>query len=200
MDSHDFYSRICTGFCSAWLMMSVSVRFGTYPGAYPKLSWLPLSQQERPNCWILSQSFVSRRLYYREISLVPILSPPPSWMGTDISMSCAVWALEPVNFSADAHQFSSLTHQSSSVASEHQRRRHKHGPNPWSRSQWDSPCYKIWRAVSDFLLRRAKRKPQRSLGRRRVHRCALLYIFGVCARSGNPTKWACCITAGDTRP
>lgn len=53
-------------------MMSVIVRFGTYPGAHPKLSWLPLSQQEEPNCWILSQSFgytTERYRLFRSYSL-----------------------------------------------------------------------------------------------------------------------------------
>lgn len=61
------------------------------------------------------------------------------------------------------------------------------------------PCNKIWWTVSNFLLRRARcnRSARCSdAGSPVVLQCTYL----VCAWSGNPTKWLCCITARDTRP
>lgn len=128
---------------------------------------------------------------------------PPSWKGSDIK---AWWRFRqpsnpstPLNISTDAPQFPTPARLSSDVELRHQRRKHKHGPDPRSHSQWDSPCNKIWWTVSNFLLRRAKCNHSArcsDAGSPVVFYCTYL----VCVRSGNPTKWLCCITAWDTRP
>lgn len=104
-----------------------------------------------------------------------------------------------LNISTDAHQFPTPARLSSDVGLRHQRRKHKHGPDPWSLSQWDSPCNKIWWTVSNFLPRRAKCNHSArcsDAGSPVVLYCTYL----VCARSGNPTKWLRCVTARDTGP
>ena len=61
------------------------------------------------------------------------------------------------------------------------------------------PAIKIWWTVSNVLLRRAKCNHSArcsDAGSPVVFYCTYL----VCVRSGNPTKWLCCITAWDTRP
>lgn len=186
-------------------VLSEQIWFGMAWHQIPSVSLFLLSGQWRPSSWKWAQSSVSWMRHDRKIWFVcalfsSLLSQLSRKRYQSLSALCE--AAQPVH-SAEHWDGCSPVFISTRLSSDgelrHQRWKHKHGPGPWSHSQWDSPGNKIWWTVSNFLLRRAKCNHSARCSDARSS-VVLYCTYLVCARSGNPTKWLCCTTARDTSP